>query len=312
MRRKKLVGLVVLFCIPLATVLLLRRQAAARSPSPQQLPEAPPSPPPDDRFKADIMVIVAHPDDETMVTGYLARVIYDEHRRVAAIFGTRGDGGGNAAGYEQAAALGAEREIEARRALAHFGVVNVWFLNGPDTPGQDVLRSLETWNHGDSLGQAVRLVRLTRPEVILTWLPAYVAGENHDDHQAAGVIATEAFDLAGDPTAFPEQVAAPEDRLWYANLMEGLRAWQPKKLYYYSDASHFDFMKGKGPEYSMTAVSPSQHVSYARIAAKELSFHRTQYGDRPANDLATNNLRDYEQPLPFVLAKSLVGSVATA
>jgi hypothetical protein len=61
----------------------------------------------------------------------------------------------------------------------------------------------------------------------------------------------------------------------------------------------------------MTAVSPSQHVSYARIAAKELSFHRTQYGDVPAKALATNNLHDYEQPLPFLLAKSLVGGAAT-
>jgi hypothetical protein len=126
------------------------------------------------------------------------------------------------------------------------------------------------------------------------------------------VIATEAFDLAGDPTAFPEQVAAPEDHLWYGNLMEGLRTWQPKKLYYYTDATHFDFMKGKGPEYSMTAISPSQRVSYARLAAKELSFHRTQYGDEPAKALATNNLKDFEQPLPFVLAKSLVGGSVTS
>src|SRR5205814_569790 len=230
-----------------------------------QVPDAPPSPGPDERFKADILVVVAHPDDETMVSAYLAKAVYDEHKRVAVIYGTRGDGGGNAVGYEQAAALGAEREIEARRACAYLGIMNVWFLDGPDTPGQDVLRSLETWNHGAALGKAVRLVRLTRPEVLLTWLPDYVAGENHDDHQAAGVIATEAFDLAGDPTVFPEQVSAPEDRLWYANLMEGLRPWQPKKLYYYTDATHFEFLHGKGPEYSMTAISPSQRVSYARL-----------------------------------------------
>jgi hypothetical protein len=152
---------------------------------------------------------------------------------------------------------------------------------------------------------------LTRPEVVITMLPATVVGENHEDHQAAAVIATEAFDLAGDPTWFPEQVAAPEDHLWYGNLMEGLRVWQPKKLYYYTDASHFDFLKGKGPQYSMTEVSPSQHVSYARLAARELAFHRTQYGYEPAKALATNNLQDYEQPLPFVLAKSLVGGPVT-
>src|SRR6267142_7291660 len=32
---------------------------------------------PDERFKADILVVVAHPDDEGAVTPYLARAIYD-------------------------------------------------------------------------------------------------------------------------------------------------------------------------------------------------------------------------------------------
>ncbi len=59
-----------------------------------ELTKAPPAPHPDDRFKADILVVVAHPDDETEITGYLAKAIYEEHRRVAVIFGTRGDGGG--------------------------------------------------------------------------------------------------------------------------------------------------------------------------------------------------------------------------
>ena len=276
--------------------------------------QTPSNPPPDGRFKADILVIAPHPDDESTIAGYLAKAVLDEHRRVAVVVTTRGDAGQNLVGYEQARSLAEIREIETRQALASIGITNVWFLRAPDTWGQDVadvLRSLETSNHGSSLGEAVRFIRLTRPEVVITMLPATVVGENHEDHQAAGVIATEAFDLAGDPTWFPEQVAAPEDRLWYGNLMEGLRAWQPKKLYYYTDASHLDFVKGKGPEYSMTAVSPSQHVSYARLAARELSFHRTQYGDDPAKALATNDLHEYEQPLLFVLAKSLVGGAVT-
>jgi LmbE family N-acetylglucosaminyl deacetylase len=271
-------------------------------------------PPPDDRFKADILVIAPHPDDESTIAGYLAKAVLDEHRRVAVVVTTRGDAGQNLEGREQARSLAEIREIETREALGSIGIDKVWFLRAPDTFGQDVadvLRSLETSNHGSSLGEAVRFIRLTRPDVVITMLPATVVGENHEDHQASSVIATEAFDLAGDPTWFPEQVASPEDRLWYGNLMEGLRVWQPKKLYYYTDASHLDFMKGKGPEYSMTAVSPTQHVSYARLAAKELSFHRTQYGDAPAQALATNNLRDFEQPLPFVLAKSLVGGTVT-
>ena len=104
-----------------------------------QFQQAPLSPPPDDRYKADILVIVAHPDDETEMTGYLARAIFDQHRRVAVLYGTRGTSGGNVVANEQAASLGAVRDIEARRGLATYGVMNVWFIGGPDTPSQNVL-----------------------------------------------------------------------------------------------------------------------------------------------------------------------------
>lgn len=299
----------------LRLLVLLNWLSAMALAQPALSQQTPTNPPPDERFKADILVIAPHPDDESTIAGYLAKAVLDEHRRVAVVVTTRGDAGQNLVGNEQARTLAEIREIETRQALASIGITNVWFLRAPDTWAQDVsdvLRSLETSNHGSSLGEAVRFIRLTRPEVVITMLPATVVGENHEDHQAAAVLATEAFDLAGDPTWFPEQIAGPEDHLWYGNLMEGLRVWQPKKLYYYTDASHFDFLKGKGPVYSMTEVSPSQRVSYARLAAREVSFHRTQYGYDPAKALATNNLQDYEQPLPFVLAKSLVGGAVTA
>src|SRR5882724_12802405 len=68
---------------------------------------------PDERFKVDILLVVAHPDDEGAATPYLARAL-DEHRRIAVVFGTRGSSGANEAGAEQAAALGDIREVEAR------------------------------------------------------------------------------------------------------------------------------------------------------------------------------------------------------
>jgi LmbE family N-acetylglucosaminyl deacetylase len=269
-------------------------------------------PPPDDRYKTDILVVIAHPDDETAITGYLARAIFDEHKRVAVVYGTRGNSGGNAVGFEQAASLAAVREIEGRRALASFGITNVWFLGAPDTPGQDVLRSLETWNHGSSLDQTVRLIRLTRPEVILTWLPAYSAGENHGDHQAAGVIATEAFGLAGDPTVFPEQVTAPRNRSSIANLTEGLHAWQPQKLYYFTDAAHTEFLAGKGPVYSTTDVSKSKGMPYYKLIAEQMSFHLTQddTGQFAANALKSGDLKFFREPVRFVFGKSVVGGSA--
>ena len=170
--------------------------------------------------------------------------------------------------------MAAIREIEARQATAAFGIHNVWFLSGFDTPGQDVFRSLQSSGHGAILEQIVRLVRLTRPEVILTWLPAVVAGENHGDHQAAGVVSTEAFDAAGDPTVFPAQVTPARERMDINNATEGLMPWQPKKLYFFSDASHT--IVADGPLFDMAEMSPTRKVPYYRLAAELHRYHLTQ------------------------------------
>lgn len=282
----------------------------------------------DERYKADILLIVAHPDDETGdVAGYLARAIFDEHRRVAVIYTNRGDAGGDGVSSALGSALGAEREIEARRAMGFFGVTNVWFLDSHDTPSQNVLRSLEYNDHGSMLGQVVRLVRLTRPEVIITWLPLPVAGENHADHQAASVIANEAFDLAGDPTAFAEQIMRAVDDDAAGRDPEGLAPWQPKKIYYFSDAYDAsgywwgkpllpspyrkNFLDGAGPTYSNTEVSPAKGVPYARLSAEELSFYLTQEGNIGKKALARGDFKAFEQPARFVLGKSLVGGTTT-
>src|SRR2546430_13149072 len=102
-------------------------------------------------------------------------------------------------------------------------------------PYTTLFRSLANWDHGESLEQLVRLVRLTRPEVILTFLPGSFIGEDHGDHQASGVLATEAFDLAGNPAVFPEQISRPMKRL--APLLENIRPWQGQKNYLTSDAA---------------------------------------------------------------------------
>ena len=235
---------------------------------------APPQIPPDERYKADVLLVVAHPDDETAVGAYLARAVFDDHLRVAIVYCNRGGGGGNSIGNEQSFSLGLEREIEARRAVSAFGITNVWFLDGRDTPGQDVFQSLENWRHGAGLDEVVRLVRLTRPGVILTWLPHGDAGENHGDHQASGVIATEAFDMAGDPTVYPSQVVHPRERGDINNATEGLLPWQARKIYYFSDASHA--VEGPGPRFDIAAVSPARGLPYYRLAAGLHIPHKTQ------------------------------------
>ena len=275
-----------------ATILTLAVGAQA------QTQTAPNLPAPDDRYKADILVVVAHPDDDTGLLNYITRASLDEHKRVAVIFSTRGNSGGNAAGMEQSKAMSDEREMEARRSLAVSGIDNVWFLHGTDTATQDVLHSLETLGHGEALEEVVRLVRLTRPEVILTWMPAYVAGENHGDHQASSVVATEAFDLAGDPTVFAEQVNAPKRYFDINNYGEGLHPWQVKKLYFVSDASHQEFLAHHGPTYLASDISKARGVSYGVLNKKAWELYATQI----------DPLLDYYANMPdhLILAKSHV------
>lgn len=154
----------------LALLLLLSIFTLAQPSAPHRAPKA------DDRLKADVLLIVAHPDDETGVSAYLAQLM-DQGKRVAAVYLTHGEAGHNNMGSERAASLGASREMELRHALNYLGVQNVWFLGGRDTPSQDVLRSLANWHHGQALEDVVRMIRITRPYVILTWLPGIYIGE---------------------------------------------------------------------------------------------------------------------------------------
>jgi LmbE family N-acetylglucosaminyl deacetylase len=267
----------------------------------------------DERYKADILLVVAHPDDEGAATPYLARAI-DEGKRVAVVYGTRGSSGGNEASSEQAAALGDVREIEARRALATLGITNAWFLGGRDTASQNVLQSLANWGHGAALEQLTRIVRLTRPEVILTFLPGTFIGEDHGDHQAAGVLATEAFDISGDATVFPEQVAGPTKRLEV--FLENLRPWQVKKIYYFADADNDALFAGLGPEYSVKEISKSAKRPYWRMALESFREHQTQaksYIDSIAKmdeaqiEKMATGPDGWGQTQHFVLGRSLVG-----
>jgi LmbE family N-acetylglucosaminyl deacetylase len=233
--------------------------------------------PPDERYKADILIVVAHPDDEAFFTPYVAREIYDMHKRVAVIFSTHGGSGVNRFTQERGPAMANEREVEARDACARLGIKNVWFLDGKDTASQNVMNSLSNWGHGANLERLVGLIRLTRPEVILTHFPGMFIGENHGDHQATGVLVVEAFDLAANPTVFPSQLAG--DMNHYESYLSNMETWQPKKIYFGSDANNSKQFEGSGPTYSIKEISPSQKKPYWKLALDSAMAHRTQFPD---------------------------------
>ena len=274
----------------------------------------------DERYKADILVVVAHPDDEGFFTPYLARAIDDMHKRVAVVFSTRGGSGGNHFAQERGPALANVREIEAREACAKLGISHVWFLDGKDTASQNLLDSFSNWGHGANLEKLVGLIRLTRPEVVFTHFPGVFIGENHGDHQATGVLTTEAFDLAGSPIVFPSQLAG--DTKHYEVYLSNLEPWQPKKIFYGSDAEDSKQFDGTGPAYSVKEVSPSLKKPYWRIAMEAAMPHHTQFpedieriskmSDAELDKLMSDpNSAWWAEPLTLIFGKSMVGGKPT-
>ncbi len=172
-------------------------------------------------LKTDILGVFAHPDDETGAAATLARYALGEGKVVAQVYHTRGEGGGNTVGTQWGATLGILREAELRDCLAKLGARYCYFLDNVDWAYTESLSAtLRKWGKEETLGRLVRHIRSLRPDVILTMNPAPVPGQ-HGHHQAAAILATEAFEAAADPLRFPEQL-----------IKEGLTVWQVRKLYF--------------------------------------------------------------------------------
>src|ERR1043165_4990484 len=130
-------------------------------------------------MKVDLMVVTAHPDDEGMCAATMARLSPDGGKTVAAGPATRGETGGNSTGKEFDHSLGVVRETELRHCLSILGVKYLQFLDVEDFAyTESAMATLQRWGHGETLRRLVRLVRLMRPEVIVTMDPAPTGGQH--------------------------------------------------------------------------------------------------------------------------------------
>ncbi|MEV0703697.1 sugar-binding protein [Saccharopolyspora sp. NPDC050389] len=174
---------------------------------------------PDSAQDLEVLFVGAHPDDEASLLSTFGRWRHDHQVRTDVVTITRGEGGGNAVGPEEGPALGLLREGEERRAVGALGLTDVYNLDKPDlyytvsAPLTD-----QAWHHDDVLAKLVRVVRQTRPEVVVTMDPAPTPG-NHGNHQYAARLALEAYRQAADPAAFPEQIN-----------YEGLAPWSVRRV----------------------------------------------------------------------------------
>lgn len=186
------------FLLPTALALALSGVPTAALASPAS---------PTDAVDLDVLFVSAHPDDEAGSLATLGQWKERYGAKAGVVTITRGEGGGNAVGLEEGPPLGIIREREERTAIGKAGVKNLYNLDRVDfwyTASAPL--SEQIWGHDDTLAQIVRVIRQTRPEIIMTMNPSPTPG-NHGNHQQAARFAAEAFQAAADPAAFPEQIS---------------------------------------------------------------------------------------------------------
>ena len=215
------------------------------------------------RTVASLMHTTAHPDDEH--GGMLAFESRGEGARVTLLTLNRGEAGDNAIGPELFDALGLIRTEELLRADQYYGVDQQYFTTVVDYGFSKRLEeALQKWGRENVLRDVVRIIRIERPLVLVSRFQGNER-DGHGNHQAAGVMTQEAFKVAGDPTVFPEQIRD-----------EGLRPWQPLKLYMGGVRENEDW----NVRIDTGAYSPWLGEAYANFARLGLAFQRSQNSGR--------------------------------
>lgn len=209
-----------------------------------------------------VLMVGAHPDDED--TQLLARFALEEGADVGYLSLTRGEGGQNGIGPELGEGLGLLRTEELLAARRVDGAEQ-FFTRAYDFGfSKSAEEAYAHWPREALLGDVVRVIRLYRPDVIVTVFSG-TPRDGHGQHQVSALLAHEAFTAAADPARFPEQ------------LREGLRPWQPARLY--------QSMRGNTENATVRIpigdLDPLIGRSPFQLAMASRSLHRSQDMGRP-------------------------------
>ncbi|MEX2528758.1 MAG: NEW3 domain-containing protein [Gemmatimonadota bacterium] len=204
-----------------------------------------------------VLMIAAHPDDED--TALLAAAARGMGAQVAYLSLSRGEGGQNLIGPELGEGMGIIRTGELLAARRLDGAQQ-YFTRAFDFGfSKRADEALEHWPMEVLLEDVVWLVRKLRPQVVVSIFSG-TSRDGHGQHQAAGLVAAEAFSAAADSTRFPHQ------------LRMGVEVWQPSKFY----TSH-RFSPDLASLMVPTGIfDPLLGRSWFQVAMESRSQHRSQ------------------------------------
>jgi LmbE family N-acetylglucosaminyl deacetylase len=211
------------------------------------------------RVVTRILYIDAHPDDESAaVLTYLARGL---HADVALLSLTRGEGGQNDLGPEQAPQLGLIRTQELLAATRGYGV-KLFFTRARDFGFSKTPEETEKIWGDQVVEDMVRVIRTFRPNVVINNFGNVHSGHGH--HQAAGLLTPKAVQAAADANAYP------------GLQKEGLKPWSAGTAGI--EIMDLDRSSDSPQGYSIPVgdVSPLYGKTYREIGLDGFANHRTQ------------------------------------
>jgi len=212
----------------------------------------------------NVLYLAAHPDDENQrLITYFAN---ERQCRTAYLSLTRGDGGQNLIGPEVREELGLIRTQELLAARNIDGGEQFFSRANDFGYSKNPEETFTIWDKKQVLGDVVRVIRQFRPDIIVTRFSP-TRGRTHGHHTASAQLAVEAFELAGNPEAYPEQ------------LEEGLTAWQPARLFWNTSWWFFrgqDFDKTGLLSIDVGGYNPLIGKSYGELAMAARSMHKCQ------------------------------------
>ncbi len=212
-----------------------------------------------------VMYVAAHPDDEN--TRMIAYYANEKLFRTAYLSATRGDGGQNLIGPEIREGLGIIRTQELLAARRTDGGSQFFSRANDFGYSKDPDETFNIWDREKVLADFVWNIRKFRPDVLITRF-SLMPKVTHGHHTASAILANEAFDLAGDPSAFPEQ-------------LEYVEPWQPRRIFWNTS---WWFYRSSGQEMDTAkfitidvgAYNTLLGKSYNEIAALSRSMHKSQ------------------------------------
>jgi len=208
-----------------------------------------------------VLYIAAHPDDEnTRLLGYLAN---EKKLRTGYLSLTRGDGGQNLVGKEQAELLGLIRTQELLAARRIDGAEQFFTRANDFGYSKNPEETFQIWNKDSILYDVVLAIRKFKPDVIICRFPTTGEG-GHGHHTASAILALEAFDAAANPKIFPDQLKYTE-------------VWQAKRIFW--NTFNFGTTNTTAPNQLKIDVGVFNSLlgkSYGEIAAESRSMHKSQ------------------------------------